>query len=83
MFDGEMTIAIDVDVLGKDAIWQEEELEFEDVEKPGEDEADNEDDEQQDIDDDSSENEKEATLNVAWKDSQRLMDAIVLLEQQR
>ncbi|CAM6026381.1 unnamed protein product [Sphagnum balticum] len=39
MFDGEMTIDVDVDVLGEDAIWHEEELEFEDVEKPGEDKA--------------------------------------------
>jgi len=40
----------------------------------------NEDDEQHDTDDDSSENEEEATLNVAWKDSQHLIDAIALLE---
>jgi hypothetical protein len=39
MFDGEMTIDVDVDALGEDAVWQEEELEFEDVEKHGEDEA--------------------------------------------
>jgi hypothetical protein len=39
VFDGKTTIDVDVDTLGKDAIWQEEELEFEDVEKPGEDEA--------------------------------------------
>jgi hypothetical protein len=43
----------------------------------------NEDDEQQDTDDDSSEDEEEATLNVTWKDSQCLTDAITLLEQQR
>ncbi|CAM6004355.1 unnamed protein product [Sphagnum balticum] len=43
----------------------------------------NEDNEQQDTDDNSSENEEEATLNAPWKDSQRLMDAIALLEQQR
>jgi hypothetical protein len=43
----------------------------------------NEDDEQQDNDDDSSEDEEEATLNAAWKDLQRLTDAITLLEQQR
>jgi len=47
------------------------------------DDSNNEDDKQQDIDDDSSEDEEEETLNVAWKDSQRLMDIIVLLEQQR
>jgi hypothetical protein len=39
MFDGETIIDVDVDVLGEDAIWQEEELEFEDVEEPGEDET--------------------------------------------
>jgi hypothetical protein len=43
----------------------------------------NEDDEHQDTDDNSSEDEEEATLNAAWKDSQRLMDVIALLEQQR
>jgi len=43
----------------------------------------NENDEQQDTDDNSNEDEKEATLNAAWKDSQRLTDAIALLEQQR
>jgi len=37
VFDDETTV--DVDALGEDAIWQEEELEFEDVEEPGEDEA--------------------------------------------
>jgi hypothetical protein len=31
----------------------------------------------------SSEDEEEATLNAAWKDSQRLTNAITLLEQQR
>jgi hypothetical protein len=45
--------------------------------------SNNEDNEQQDTDDNSSENEEEATLNAPWKDSQRLMDAIALLEQQR
>ncbi len=39
VFDGETTVDVDVDVLGEDAIWQEEELEFEDVEELGEDEA--------------------------------------------
>jgi len=39
VFDGKTTIDVDVDTLGKDTIWQEEELEFEDVEKLGEDEA--------------------------------------------
>jgi hypothetical protein len=43
----------------------------------------NKDDEQQDTNDDSNEDEKEATLNAAWKDSQHLMDVIVLLKQQR
>jgi hypothetical protein len=37
VFDDETTV--DVDVFSEDSIWQEEELEFEDVEKPGEDEA--------------------------------------------
>jgi hypothetical protein len=37
VFDGKMTV--DVDTLGKDVVWQEEELEFEDVEELGEDEA--------------------------------------------
>ncbi len=40
----------------------------------------NEDDEQLDTDDNSSEDEEEATLNAAWKDSQRLTDTIALLE---
>jgi len=39
VFDDETTVDVDIDVLGKDAVWQEEELEFEDVEEPGEDEA--------------------------------------------
>jgi hypothetical protein len=39
VFDGETTIDVDVDVLGEDVVWQEEELEFEDVEEPGEDET--------------------------------------------
>jgi len=39
MFDGKTTIDVDVDTLGEDTVWQEEELEFEDVEEPGEDEA--------------------------------------------
>ncbi len=43
----------------------------------------NEGDEQRDTDDNNSENEEEATLNAAWKDSKRLMDTIALLEQQR
>ncbi len=37
VFDGETTV--DVDALGEDAVWQEEELEFKDVEELGEDEA--------------------------------------------
>jgi hypothetical protein len=39
VFNGEMTVDVDVDVLGEDVVWQEEGLEFEDVEEPGEDEA--------------------------------------------
>jgi len=39
VFDGETTIDVDVDALGEDIVWQEEELEFEDVEEPGKDEA--------------------------------------------
>jgi hypothetical protein len=39
VFDSKTTVDVDVDALGEDAIWQEEELEFEDVEEPGEDEA--------------------------------------------
>jgi hypothetical protein len=39
MFNGEMTVDVDVDALGEDAVWQEEELEFENVEEPGKDEA--------------------------------------------
>jgi hypothetical protein len=39
VFNGKTTADVDVDALGEDAIWQEEELEFEDVEEHGEDEA--------------------------------------------
>jgi len=39
VFNDETTIDVDVDTLGKDAVWQEEKLEFEDVEEPGEDKA--------------------------------------------
>jgi hypothetical protein len=39
VFDGETIIDVDVDALGEDAVWQEEVLEFEDVEELGEDEA--------------------------------------------
>jgi hypothetical protein len=39
MFDGETIVDVNVDALGEDAVWQEEELEFEDVEEPGKDEA--------------------------------------------
>jgi len=39
VFDNETTIDVDVDMLGEDAVWQEEKLEFEDVEEPGEDKA--------------------------------------------
>jgi hypothetical protein len=39
MFDGKMTVDVDIDALGKDVVWQEEELEFKDVEEPSEDEA--------------------------------------------
>jgi hypothetical protein len=39
VFDGKMTVDVDVDALGEDVVWQEEELEFEDVEEPSEDEA--------------------------------------------
>jgi alpha-glucosidase (family GH31 glycosyl hydrolase) len=38
VFDGETTVDVDVDALGEDVVWQEEELEFEDVEEPGKDE---------------------------------------------
>jgi hypothetical protein len=37
VFNGETTV--DIDVLGEDVVWQEEELEFEDMEEPGEDKA--------------------------------------------
>jgi hypothetical protein len=37
MFDSETTLDVDVDTIGEDVVWQEEELEFEDVEEPGED----------------------------------------------
>ncbi len=39
VFDSKMTVDVDVDALDEDAIWQEEKLEFEDVEELGEDEA--------------------------------------------
>jgi hypothetical protein len=39
VFDGETTVDVDIDALGEDVVWQEEELEFEDVEKPDEDEV--------------------------------------------
>ncbi len=39
VFDGEMIVDVDVDTLGEDIAWQEEELKFEDVEEPGEDEV--------------------------------------------
>jgi hypothetical protein len=39
VFDDETTVDVDVDAFGEDAVWQEEELEFEDVEEPGEDEV--------------------------------------------
>jgi len=39
VFDSETTVDVDIDAFGEDAIWQEEELEFEDVEEPSEDEA--------------------------------------------
>ncbi len=39
VFDDEITVDVDVDAFGEDAVWQEEELEFEDVEEPGEDEV--------------------------------------------
>jgi hypothetical protein len=39
VFNDETTIDVDVDALGKDVVWQEEGLEFEDVEEPGEDEV--------------------------------------------
>ncbi len=39
MFDGETTVDVDVDALSEDIVWQEEELEFEDMEELGEDEA--------------------------------------------
>jgi len=34
-----MTVDVDINTLGENAIWQEEELEFEDVEELGENEA--------------------------------------------
>jgi hypothetical protein len=37
VFDGETTV--DVDALGENVVWQEKELEFEDVEEPNKDEA--------------------------------------------
>ncbi len=39
VFDGDRTVDVDVDTLGEDAVWHEEELEFEDMEEHGEDEA--------------------------------------------
>ncbi len=39
VFDGETTVDVDIDALGEDVVWQEEEFEFEDVEELGEDEA--------------------------------------------
>jgi hypothetical protein len=39
VFDDEMTVDVDVDALGEDVVWQEEELGFEDVEEAGEDET--------------------------------------------
>jgi hypothetical protein len=39
VFDDETTVDVDIDALGEDAVWQEEELEFKDVEEPGEDEV--------------------------------------------
>jgi hypothetical protein len=39
VFDCETTVDVDIDAIGEDAVWQEEELEFEDVEEPGVDEA--------------------------------------------
>jgi hypothetical protein len=34
VFDNETTVDVGVDVLGEDVVWQEEELEFEDMEEP-------------------------------------------------
>ncbi len=39
VFDDKIPVDVDIDMLGKDAVWQEEELEFKDVEEPGEDEV--------------------------------------------
>ncbi len=39
VFDGETIVDVDVDALDEDVVWQEEKLEFEDVEEPGKDEA--------------------------------------------
>ncbi len=39
VFDDETTVDVDVNTLGENVIWQEEELEFEDVEELGEDEV--------------------------------------------
>ncbi len=40
VFDDETIVDVDIDTLGEDVVWQEEELEFEDMEEPGEDEVD-------------------------------------------
>jgi len=39
VFDDETIVDVDIDALGEDVVWQEEELEFEDVEEPGDDKA--------------------------------------------
>jgi hypothetical protein len=39
VFDDKIPVDVDIDMLGKDAVWQEEELEFKDVEELGEDEV--------------------------------------------
>jgi len=39
MFDSETTVDVDVDALSEDVVWQEKELEFEDVQEFGKDEA--------------------------------------------
>jgi hypothetical protein len=39
MFDNETTVDVDVNALSEDVVWQEKELEFEDVQEFGKDEA--------------------------------------------
>jgi len=39
VFDDKTPVDVDIDTLGEDAIWQEEKLEFKDLEEPSEDEV--------------------------------------------